>query len=166
MHTMPPIRDSKFHLIACGDRCNYSIIKSSVDSFSYVQQSISLLDWIVFCMSIIICHSVRLASLPSEASSFSYPSGQDQFGTLSVDIWLISKWLISSRWEARLLPMNTGGRQVFIGIQSLFLSIRFGAYLSSLNNIMFFLQSTSFVILKFVKHFDAIDEEHIELVMS
>jgi len=36
----------------------------------------------------------------------------------------------------------------------------------SLNNIMFFLRSTSFVILKFTKHFDAIDEEYIELVMS
>ena len=93
MHTMPPVRDSGFPP-ACGDRCNYSIINCQWISSIWVQQSISLLDWIVFCMSIVIYHSVRLASLPLEASCFSYPSGQDQAGTLSVDWYLADKQVV------------------------------------------------------------------------
>ena len=62
-----------------------------ISSFQ-VLWSMSLLDPIGY-FSACLQSSIRLASLSLEASCFSYPSAQDQFGTF---IWLIGIWLTGS----------------------------------------------------------------------
>ena len=158
MHTMPPVRNSV---------TDATIVSSIVSGFLLFGCSSPSPCWIGLfsaCLQLSItlsgqphCHWRLHASVIHLARIRLGPYRL-------IGIWLISKWLISSRWEGKVAS-NEHPWTMVVHWNSKSVPLH-QIWSLSLNNIMFFLRSTSFVILKFTKHFDAIDEEHIELVMS